>query len=156
MNPIIYHTHVHVHIIKKYIKIRSRRFRGVSPACPTPWNRVIVFVFAFVFVSFVRASGRGEAVRVRERGVCFHSLGLARESSPPARRPWARIFCAKNGAIPGSRGSRGSPGSRGSIGSGPRTAARNHPNTRAGVGWREFTSKLSQINYNWTYEVLLH
>ena len=40
-----------------------RRFRGVSPACPTPWNRVIVFVFAFVFVSFVRASGRGEAVR---------------------------------------------------------------------------------------------
>ena len=65
----------------------DRRLRGV--------NRVIDFDFDFDFDSFVRASGRGEAVRMRERGMCFPSLGLARESSATPRGQFSSIFCAE-------------------------------------------------------------
>ena len=57
-------------------------------AAPKPGNR---FRFRFVFVSCVRASGRGEAAWARE-GSASSSLGLRVANSPAARPAFGAHF----------------------------------------------------------------
>ena len=67
-----------------------QRFRGVSTLVPPePGNR---FRFRFVFVSCVRASGRGEAAWARE-GCASSTLGFrVRNSTAPVRHVFV-FFC---------------------------------------------------------------
>ena len=58
-----------------------------------PPDREIDFDFDFDFDSFVRASGRGEAVRIRDRGMCSCSLGPVRESCAAARGHFSSKSC---------------------------------------------------------------
>ena len=64
---------------------------GVSPTlvAPKPGNR---FRFRFVFVSCVRASGRGEAAWARE-GCASSTLGFRVEISPPAPGHFSSKSC---------------------------------------------------------------
>ena len=55
---------------------RDRRLGGASTVYPTPRNREIGFVSSSFSFRAVRASGRGEAVRVREGQTTPLSLGL--------------------------------------------------------------------------------
>ena len=102
-----------------------RRFRGASPACPTPRNREIGFVsssFSFRACRACRACGRGEAARAHvERhssrwasrvlvSTCSGPLGgdllcagaWVLSVSAPKTEPVVRLLCAGTWVLIGS------------------------------------------------------